>query len=83
MKNSDFTVHVIEPDEGHWLTQASDEIPIQERIFSKICYLAVNDSADNWKEITSAEYENYQIDLEQYQMQQEENESPEQEESNE
>ena len=74
MKNSDFTVHVIEPDEGNWLTQANDEIPIQERIFSKICYLAVNDSADNWKEITPEEYEDYQVELEQYQNLQEEQE---------
>lgn len=72
MKNSDFTVHVIEPDEGHWLTQSDENIPIQERIFSKICYLAINDSPDNWKEITDDEYEDYQVELEQYQNLQEE-----------
>lgn len=72
MKSTDFTVHVIEPDEDNWLTQSNVDIPIQERIFSKICYLAINDSADNWKEITQDEYENYQIELEEYQSQQEE-----------
>lgn len=72
MKNSDFTVHVIEPDEGHWLTQSDENTPIQERIFSKICYLAITDSVDNWKEITPEEYEDYQVELEQYQNLQEE-----------
>jgi len=56
-------VHIIEPDDGMWLTQAED-IEILTRIFSKKVYLAVNDSEDNWKEITQAEYEQYQAQFE-------------------
>lgn len=63
MKNSSVTVQIIEPDDGMWLTQVED-VEILARIFSKKVYLAVNDSEDNWREITQAEYEQYQAQIE-------------------
>ena len=63
MKNSSVTVQIIEPDDGMWLTQAED-VEILARIFSKKVYLAVNDSEENWREITQEEYEQYQVQFE-------------------
>jgi hypothetical protein len=54
MKNSSYTMQIIEPDSGY-LTQ-NEEVDIKNRIFSKKIWLAVNDSASNYKEITEAEY---------------------------
>ena len=54
MKNTSYTVHIIEPSEGYTLTQNSD-IDLKDRIFSKKIFLAVNDKASNWCEITDAE----------------------------
>ena len=63
MKNSSVTVQIIEPDDDMWLTQVED-VEILTRIFSKKIYLAVNDSEDNWREITQEEYEQYQAQFE-------------------
>lgn len=57
MKQSTYTVQIIEPTSGHVLTQASD-IDLKDRIFSEKVFLGVNDSIDNWKEITIEESEN-------------------------
>lgn len=65
MKQSNYTIQIIEPTEG-WLTQSQDDIEIQNRIFSKKVFLAVNDSIDNWKEISEEQYQVYQIELEEY-----------------
>ena len=56
MKKSNYTVQIIEPSEGYTLTQ-SKEVEVRDRILSKKIFLAVNDSPDNWKEITDAEAE--------------------------
>lgn len=56
MKKSNYTVQIIEPSEGYTLTQSKD-VEVQDRILSKKIFLAVNDSPDNWKEITNAEAE--------------------------
>lgn len=56
MKNSNYTVRVIEPETGFYLTQAAD-VNIENRILSKKIFLAVNDSEDNWKEISDMEAE--------------------------
>lgn len=64
MKQSNYTVQILEPENG-WLTQAQ-EIEIQNRIFSKKVFLAVNDTVDNWKEISEEEYAAFQIELEEY-----------------
>lgn len=56
MKKSNYTVQIIEPSEGYTLTQSKD-VEVRDRILSKKIFLAVNDSPDNWKEITDAEAE--------------------------
>lgn len=71
MKQSNYTVQIIEPSEG-WLTQ-KENVEIQNRVFSKKVFLAINDSIDNWKEITEEEYAAYQIELEEYLKSMEEN----------
>ena len=54
MKTSNFTVRIIEPNDGYTLTQANN-VPIEERIFSKKIFLAVNDAESNWIEISDAD----------------------------
>lgn len=54
MKKSNYTVQIIEPSEGYTLTQSKD-VEVQDRILSKKIFLAVNDSPDNYKEITDKE----------------------------
>ena len=56
MKKSNYTVQIIEPSEGYTLTQFAD-VEVQDRILSKKIFLAVNDSPDNYKEITDKEAE--------------------------
>lgn len=53
MKNlqQQVTLRILEADEGHVLTQATDVEP-QNRVYSAKIYLAVNDSPENWMEIT-------------------------------
>lgn len=46
--------NLLTPDEGMMLTQAAD-VPVEIRIITDRVYLAVNDSADNWREITNEE----------------------------
>lgn len=64
MKTSNYTVQILEPSEG-WLTQSA-ETEIQNRVFSKKVFLAVNDTVDNWKEISEEQYNLYQIELDEY-----------------
>lgn len=54
MKQSTYTVKVIQPTEGHVLTQSTD-IELSDRIFSKKIFLGINDKIENWKEITIKE----------------------------
>ena len=54
MKHTTYTTRVIKPEEGFYLTQ-SEEVEVINRFFSKEIYLAVNDSPDNYTEITEEE----------------------------
>lgn len=56
MIKSNYTVIILQPSEGYTLTQSKD-VEVQDRILSKKIFLAVNDSPDNWKEITDVEAE--------------------------
>lgn len=56
MKQSTYTVQIIQPSEGHVLTQATD-IELSDRIFSERIFLGINDKIENWKEITIEESE--------------------------
>lgn len=51
MKQSTYTVQIIQPTEGHVLTQAAD-IELSDRIFSEKIFLGINDKIENWKEIS-------------------------------
>lgn len=53
MKQTD---NILTPDDGMMLTQAA-EVPIESRIVTNRVCLAVNDSPDNWREITAEEAE--------------------------
>lgn len=63
MITKNFTVQVLEPSEGFVLTQAED-VDLMNRVFSKKVYLGVNDSVDNWKEITAAEQKEMEAKIE-------------------
>lgn len=63
MVQSNYTVIILQPSEGYTLTQSAD-VEIEERILSKKVFLAVNDTPDNWKEITDEEAENIRIQQE-------------------
>lgn len=56
MKQTAYTVQVVQPSDGHILTQSAD-IDLKDRIFSEKIFLGVNDSIDNWKEIKIEESE--------------------------
>lgn len=63
MVQSNYTVIILQPSEGYTLTQSAD-VKISERILSKKVFLAINDSPENWKEITDEEAENIRIQQE-------------------
>lgn len=54
MKQTAYTVQVVQPSDGHVLTQSTD-IELSDRIFSEKIFLGVNDKIENWKEITIEE----------------------------
>lgn len=60
MKQSTYTVQVIQPTDGHILTQSAD-IDLKDRIFSEKIFLGINDKIENWKEITIEESEKLKI----------------------
>jgi hypothetical protein len=63
MKQSNYTVQIIEPSEGCVLTQSTD-VEVSNRILSKKIFLAVTDSPSNWKEISDAEAEEIKAEQE-------------------
>ena len=63
MVQSNYTVIILQPSEGYTLTQSAD-VKISERILSKKVFLAINDSPDNWNEITDEEAEKIRIQQE-------------------
>lgn len=54
MKTSNITIRVIEPSEGHYLTQ-KERKEGEDIILSKKVYLSALDSPENWTEISEAE----------------------------
>lgn len=57
MKQSTYTVQIIEATDEHILTQSAD-IDLKDRIFSEKIFLGINDKIENWKEISIEESEN-------------------------
>lgn len=72
MKNSLYTVQIIEPSEGMWLKQKNTEI--QNMFFSKKVFLSINSTPDEWEEVTDeykTEIEKQQKELLQKELQEE------------
>lgn len=63
MEVTSISTSILVASDGYKLTQASD-VDILQRLITKKVYLAVNDSADNWKEITDEEAEEYKAQIE-------------------
>lgn len=59
MKQTGIIPSVLEPEDGNVLTQAAENIPLSERVYSDKVFLASNDSPANWREITQAEADAY------------------------
>lgn len=55
-------MRILEATEGNVLTQSGDVL-VQGRILTYKVYLAVNDSPDNWKEISEEEVERYKEEM--------------------
>ena len=71
MKISNYTVNIIEPNEGFYLTNKENP----GDILSKKVFLAVNDSAENWIEISIEEGDAHQAQIIKERKTQEENAS--------
>ena len=56
METSNYTLIKLTASEGCYLTDSSD-VSIEQRQFAKTVYLATNQTADAWKEISDAEYQ--------------------------
>lgn len=56
-------VRILKPNNGCLLTQSAD-VELQNRVFSEEIWLAANDSADNWKDISIEEAESLKIQQE-------------------
>nr|DAT88690.1 MAG TPA: hypothetical protein [Caudoviricetes sp.] len=54
MIQSNYTVQILEAEEGFKLTQKKD-VDILERVFTDKVFLSINDDAKNWKEISDDE----------------------------
>ena len=53
--NKKVEVRILRPSEGYYLTQASDEVDVKDRVFLKTLVLALTDLPENWKEISIEE----------------------------
>jgi hypothetical protein len=51
-KNAELGLKGLAPESSNYLITQSAEIPIEQRIFTDFVYLGVNDSADNWMDIS-------------------------------
>jgi hypothetical protein len=59
MTQTEYTTRVISAEAGKYLTQASNDIDLLNRVVTNAkVYLAVNDSPDNWREISAEEANN-------------------------
>lgn len=54
MIQSNYTVQILQAEEGFKLTQKKD-VDILERVFTNKVFLSINDDAKNWKEISDDE----------------------------
>lgn len=54
MIQSNYTVQILQAEEGFKLTQKAD-VDILQRVFTDKVFLSINDNAKNWKEISDDE----------------------------
>ncbi len=64
MTQTEYSTRTLIADEGHKLTQSDESIGLDKRVVSDTVYLASTDSPENWKEITDAEAEALQAEIE-------------------
>jgi len=69
-------LRILTPSTGYWITQKAS-VPISDRIISNRLYLGKNDSVNNWYEITEEMRGVYLAELERWEREQEEAETPE------
>lgn len=60
MKQTSFTTIILTAARGKYLTQATQDINIQERVIGTQIALGSNDSPDNWCEISKADKEEFE-----------------------
>lgn len=59
MRTNDYTVKVIQAEAGKYLTEVREVNILDRTLTADKIYLAVTDSADNWREIDESEYQAY------------------------
>ena len=58
MQQTTYTMRVLVPEEGKYLTQAADDIELSDRVITaNKLYLSAQQSPEDWKEISAAEAE--------------------------
>lgn len=77
MKTSNYTVNILEPNEGFYLTNKNNP----GEILSNKVFLAVTDSADNWIEISIEEGDKLHKEMEEAKKAEEEKRNSEIEEA--
>lgn len=72
MITSNFTVRVLQPSEGNFLTQ-SESVSIENRIITDKVYLGVNASENDWVEITAEEVQKFEKEREEFEKEMQNN----------
>lgn len=72
MITSNFTVRVLQPSEGKFLTQ-SESVSIENRIITDKVYLGVNASENDWVEITAEEVQKFEKEREEFEKEMQNN----------
>lgn len=80
MTSEQFTTVILSADEGHYLTQASEQTPIEERVLATTLALGRHDAPTNWVEITGEQAEVYRAQQAEAQKAREDAEKKENEE---
>lgn len=70
MITSNYTVRILQPSEGYFLTQ-SEDVSIEFRVITDKVYLGVNASESDWREITAEEAEVYKKERAEFEKEQE------------
>ena len=72
MITSNFTVRVLQPSEGNFLTQ-SESVAIENRIITDKVYLGVNASENDWVDITAEEVQKFEKEREEFEKEMQNN----------